>query len=446
MTGVQTGSEQTRSSSRLLNSGAGVVAGQAAQGIVSLVAAPIIISNAGAQIFGLYSAIISTQIVGALADLGTANTVLTEVPKALARGDVRGARSTVMYALKLASVLSLVVTMLAFLLYRFGDSVVGDLLNAPQDLAASAHLGVSAALLCVAGNLVGSVFFKLRQAQGFVGAAFLCQGFAAAIGGLATIAASYARLPVWVLILTTLGPPAVARIGLALPGLRSLRGCERTAADGPVGGSKPALGRLTLYFTYIQLVGVLAYSIDQLLLARLTNLGEVAEYALVSRVAAPATVVASAIGAVLWPEFGDAIQRRQGARVQAIVNRCLRVLVPGAVLCGAGLIVVGPFLWPVLGRGAVYPAAGLVVGFAGLILTRVIDNVTTPVLNAIPIIGMQVLCSSLLLLVNVGLTVVLSLRYGAAGAIWGTVVSQVPIVTVPYLIRARREIRSITPP
>ena len=203
------------------------------------------------------------------------------------------------------------------------------------------------------------------------------------------------------------------------------------------------MGRLTLYFTYVQLVGVLAYSVDQLLLARLTDLGEVAKYALVSRVAAPAAVAAGAVGAVLWPEFGDAMERRDGERLRAIVHSCQCILVPGAILAGASLMAFGPLLWPLLGRGAVYPSAALVAGFAGLILTKAIDNVTGPVLNAVLVIRMQVVCATALLVGNVGLTIVLSLRYGAAGAIWGTVLAQVPIVTVSYLIRARAEVNRI---
>lgn len=432
---------------RLVSSTAGVLVGQGAQGVVSLVAAPIIISNAGAESFGLYSAIISTQILGALADLGTANTVLTEVPKALARGDVAAARRTMVFALRVVGLLALGLAVAsALVVYALDDSTVGDAFNAPHRLASAAHLGAAAALLCVAVNLVGSVFFKLRQAQGFVGTAFLFQGGAAALGGIMTILASYAGSPVWVLILTTLGPPALVRVGLAVPGLRALQVNDRQAVIGPPAARRPpALGRLTLYFSYVQLVGVLAYSVDQLLLARLTDLGEVAKYALVSRVAAPATVAAGAVGAVLWPEFGDAIERKDNERLRAIMHRALRVLVPGAILAGAGLMAFGQLLWPVLGGGVVFPSTALVAGFAGLILTKAIDNVTGPVLNAVPVIRMQVVCSTALLVGNVGLTIVLSLRYGATGAIWGTVLAQIPIITVPYLIRARAEANRIVP-
>lgn len=135
---------------------------------------------------------------------------------------------------------------------------------------------------------------------------------------------------------------------------------------------------------------------------------------------------------------------RTNERLRAIIHRSLRVLVPGAILAGAGLMAFGPLLWPILGGGVVYPSAALVAGFAGLILTKAIDNVTGPVLNAVPGIRMQVV-SSALLVGNVGLTIVLSLRYGAAGAIWGTVLAQVPIITVPYVLRARAEANRIEP-
>lgn len=157
------------------SSTAGVLVGQGAQGVVSLVAAPIIISNAGAESFGLSSAIITTEIAGAFADLGTANTVLTEVPKALARSDVPEARRTVAFALRVAGLPALglgVAT--ALVVYALDDSTVG---NAFMRSIAWRQRPTSASPLpwSALRSPVGSVFFKLRQGQGLVGTAFLYQ-------------------------------------------------------------------------------------------------------------------------------------------------------------------------------------------------------------------------------------------------------------------------------
>lgn len=53
-----------------------------------------------------------------------------------------------------------------------------------------------------------------------------------------TILASYAGSPLWVLILTTLGPPALVRVGLEVPGLRALRVNDRHAVIGQPPGCR----------------------------------------------------------------------------------------------------------------------------------------------------------------------------------------------------------------
>lgn len=415
-----------------------MLVGQAVPGLVGIVATPAIIANAGVEAFGLYSLVLSAQVIVAISDLGTANTVLTEVPKALAVDDPRRAATVVHHALRLSSRVAagfFIAAACALAVPVPWASFTG----VPKALEGSASQAFSAVLLCSALNVLGAVFLKLRQAEGRAGGAFMLQGAAAAVGGLLTIVGAQMGLGVPSLVLATLAPPALARLLLALP--------ARSLLASPRGPSRQAnLNQRAAFFAFMQLAAVLAYQIDQLLVGALSDLKQVAEYALVGRVIGVGLITMGAVSTLLWPHLSAAVERGDGPGIRRTLRESLLLLSAVSVTVGTACIVFGAPIWRVLGRHQVTPTIALVVGFALMLVLRGMDSVTSIFLNAIPVVGFQVRTATLLLMCNLTATALLVTRYGAAGAVWGTVLTQAPIVTIPYLLRSRAELHRIGAP
>ncbi len=55
-------------------------------------------------------------------------------------------------------------------------------------------------------------------------------------------------------------------------------------------------------------------------------------------------------------------------------------------------------------------------------------------LNAAHVVGLQVVCSSLMAVANIMLSIVLAQKFGAAGVVWGTVISYSVFIVLPHSV------------
>lgn len=423
---------------RASKTGAAVLVGQAAPGLIAIVATPAIITNTGVQAFGLYSLVLSSQVIVAISDLGTANTVLTEVPKALAAHDAPRVGAIVRHALRLSSRVAAVLTIAAAIALAI-PLPWASFTGIPVALERSTSQAFSALLLCSALNVLGGVFFKLRQAEGRASGAFILQGVGAIIGGLLTIGGAQNGLGVPILVLTTLAPPALARLLLA-------RGARSLAASRHPRSTEGGLNQRAAFFVFLQLVAVLAYQVDQLLLGALSDLNEVAKYALVSRPIGAGGLVIVAVSTLLWPYLAGAVARRDASAIRHALLESFLLLLGASMMVGLTCLIFGDPIWRILGQNRIAPSRTLVLGFVIFLFLRSFDAVTSSFLNAIPVVAFQIRTATIVLVANVTATTVLISRYGATGAIWGTVLTQAPVVTIPYLLRTQAELRSLSGP
>ena len=64
-------------------------------------------------------------------------------------------------------------------------------------------------------------------------------------------------------------------------------------------------------------------------------------------------------------------------------------------------------------------------------------------LNAAHIVGLQVVCSGLMAVANILLSIVLAQRFGVAGVIWGTVIAYSVFIVLPYSVLVPRLVRRV---
>lgn len=415
--------------------GAAVLAGQAAPGLVSVVAMPVIIRNAGAEAFGLYSLMLSSQVIVAISDLGLANTVLTEVPKARATGDRPRVAAIVRHALRLSCRVAGVLGLAAIVVFTMPISW-SAFSGIPEHLEADASAALAVVLMLSGVNVFGTVLLKLRQAEGRAAGAYLLHGFGVFVGGVVTLGAATSGFSVPFLVLATLGPPAMSRLYLA-------RGVRRLVAIPHQRSDLQQLSRRAGFFAFMQVAAVLAYQIDQLLLGALADLEEVAEYALVSRPIGGALLFVGAVSTLLWPYLSSAVALSDAVSIRRTMRQSIGFLMLISLATAALVYLLGDLLWELLGQGQITAPGWLVAGFLFVLFLRGIDSVTSTFLNAIPVVGFQLRVASLVLVSNVVVSILLVREYGAEGAIWGTVLTQAPVVTLPYLVRANLELRRI---
>jgi Na+-driven multidrug efflux pump len=104
-------------------------------------------------------------------------------------------------------------------------------------------------------------------------------------------------------------------------------------------------------------------------------------------------------------------------------------------LIGAALLVVGGgALINSLSRGNVHPSAGLLVGLAIWTVLMSAGTALAMFLNAAHVVRPQVICSSLMAVLNIALSIILARKIGVAGLVWGSVISYTVCIVVPYAL------------
>ena len=112
-----------------------------------------------------------------------------------------------------------------------------------------------------------------------------------------------------------------------------------------------------------------------------------------------------------------------------------------AAVGGCLFLFTGSWIVELWSRGAVHPSEGLLSGLAAWIVLGSAGAALSMFLNAAHIVGLQVVCSTVMATTNIGLSVLLAHRIGVAGIIWGTVISYSAFIVLPYSVLVPKLLR-----
>lgn len=199
-----------------------------------------------------------------------------------------------------------------------------------------------------------------------------------------------------------------------------------------------ALALETLPMTYITAVGVLYFSIDGVMLSKLSTPEMVGAYGLAYKIAANFTIVSASLASVMTGRFAadSAISARHMATsIRAALRLILVVAVPLATL----VFPLAPDLVRFVGSEEMVPIASLPLA---LVSVGVAIGMLTAIMSTALIVDYQQRTLTILntfnLLLNIGLNFALIPRYGAAGAAMSLIVSELSGLIVCLLLMTRR--------
>lgn len=401
--------------------------------ITIAVTVPLTLGYLGAARYGFWVTVTSLAAVLQFSDLGLGNGLVTMVAESPAHNERQRVRTLVSSALALLVVSGAVVLALSLLLARFVDwPAIFDLSGTAAREAAPA---IAVFLVCLAAGIPLGLVTNVQNGlqEGFHANMWTALG---AITGLAAlITAALMQAPVPVLVAAGAIPPLLALAGNSVdffcrrhPDLRpSLAAVDMSTAK--------ALLRLGGLFFVLQLAVAVAYSSDNLIIGAVRGAQEVTKYAVPFRLFAFLPMVVALFSAPLWPAYGEAIARGDIAWVRQALFRSLAVVGAITVPCGVLLVIAGPSVIDAWTGGRVRPGGFLLMGLGLWAVLGSLGGAASMLLNAARAVRLQVLAASTMALTNVGLTIVLVGRIGAAGAVWATVLSYLVCVVAPYAVR-----------
>jgi O-antigen/teichoic acid export membrane protein len=92
---------------------------------------------------------------------------------------------------------------------------------------------------------------------------------------------------------------------------------------------------------------------------------------------------------------------------------------------------------------AVHPTLLLLVGLGLWTMMNTLNGPFAMLLNGANIVGFQAVCSILMAVGNVTISILLVQRIGVSGAVYGSVIAQVVFILVPEIWYARRLLRRL---
>lgn len=176
-------------------------------------------------------------------------------------------------------------------------------------------------------------------------------------------------------------------------------------------------------FLALQLIGLLSYNIDSLIIAYFLGPPDVSTYSIALKIYSIPGIVAGFFYSGLWAAYADAERRSDFEWIIRTFKRSLMLgcfFVTGLTIA---LIFLNPFLFQLLSRGLVSSDYLLVAGMAFFAVFSAAGGAIASLSNGLNLLKPQIVISSFAMLVNVSLSLALVKPLGTSGPVWGTVIS-----------------------
>lgn len=437
---------RTRSQERYRRALATTAANLAARGIAILTAVaivPLTLDYLGQERYGLWTTVISLSAFLVFADLGIGNGLMTMVAEA------DGADDDDAVARNVASgVWILMGAAVAFALLGGAASVFVDwayLFNV-EDAKAQSEVAPAMLVLglCYAASLPLSAPAQIRSGfqEGYVNGAFIAAGNLLGLGLVLIVIELQLGLPY--VVLAFMGAPLVSGLANAVvlfvqrPGLIPVWARVRASTS-------KTLARTGAQFFVLQLAVAGAFYSDTLIAASVIGPSAAAEYTVANTLfLLPMGLVAVGL-APLWPAYAEAMARGDAAWIRTAFRRSLAIGLVISLPSAALITLLASAILTVWIGNAVMPPSTLIVGMAIWSVFRGIGTAMAMLLNGLRLLRVQVVTAAVMAILNVGLSVVLTMRIGVAGVILGTLIAYAIATLIPlslYLPRVLARLES----
>jgi O-antigen/teichoic acid export membrane protein len=423
--------------------GVAIAAGRGLQLVASLVTVPLAIRTLGAGRFGVWLVLAAVSSIVGFADLGLPDAVVSAIAEAEARNDRDETNRLVNSAVVALATGALALALLVVALTPIVDwrAVLGAGRLAGRGEASTAVLSFT--IFFLVGLPMGIVSRVLQALhRGHVIGIWNAVSAVVQVVSVAIAAALNVGLVGFVVALSV--PNLVANAGMAVTLLNRFEGI--TFAPRLVSSQRlRLLARRGASFFALGVSAAIAYQTDTLIIAHGPGPTAVTQYGVTMRLFGMFPLLLSFFFVGLWPAYADARARGDAEWVRRAFRRSITAALAVNTAAAVALLFVGrPFIHAWAGAAAVPPR--LLIVSAGLyLLVNAFSGPYATLLNALNILRFQVICSAIMAVANLTLSLVLVHPFGAAGPLLATVIAQTVFVLAPTTRRIRYELSAMAP-
>ncbi|MBW8846954.1 MAG: lipopolysaccharide biosynthesis protein [Burkholderiales bacterium] len=393
---------------------------------------PIAMTSVGRDNYGLWMTCASVATIATALDLGMVNTAFNVAARSR---HGKAAELCVYAAVRKAAWVAF--TLLVLLLVAISTMDVDGILHTQATAGETRSILFVVSFMSLAA-LPFSVFNQLRlgRIQASSIAPFLV------ITNLASLPAAYLTSQLTTSIHAFVAAATLpALLGQAAAALWSV---HQASSFGPLAMTRKLAAadrRVRLegrQFFMIQLATVGAFHVDNLIIAGMLSTSDVADYSLANRYFSIIAIMLSIYLSTAWPAYAQIARQRDSRRLRQVFLGNLASSIGFAAGVSAVLFAARHWAFGLWTHAKVEPSAFLLLAFATFsIINAVLGNISA-LMNALGLLKLQARVSLTMLAPNLGLSILLVPRWGAAGTVVASVLCSLVMVLV-YLNVLRRQ-------
>jgi O-antigen/teichoic acid export membrane protein len=410
--------------------------------VLAFVLTPVTITHAGPTTYGLLITLTSFAGLLTFADFGVGNGLISRLATARAAGDSATEKSATAAALAILVVVGVAVAVVGIVLavtLRWHS-----LIHTPITDDHSIRVAMVVASVAIGFGVPGALAQKIYLGQQRAGLASAWLNVAAALAAVGVVVAAVNGHHLAVMVAMALGVPAVVAL-TSLTWLAS-RGAVPSRLRMANVSSAWTMLRVGRMYAVLQLVVVVNFEVDNLVVAHFMGPAKVAVFAASSRLAAIPLTLATLFFTPLWAAYTDAIARGDLAWVRTAYQRATRGSLYALVPAATALAIAGPWAVRVWTRGSIQSPRLLMAAWAVWLIVFALNQPQAMLLNALHDERFQVSTAVCNAVVNLSLSILATIRFGVAGPILGSIVAQVSCALIPTSIHLWHRLASASRP
>jgi O-antigen/teichoic acid export membrane protein len=410
---------------------------RASQVGIWLLTVPLAIRYLGNERFGLWMTINSVMAMATFADFGLGNGVLNSISSAYGRENKEEIRRVISNGL---AVLTLIAAVLfGFFLFSYPFISWPDLFRVTSHEArAEAGRAVLVFAACFALNIPLGVIQRIQMGlqENYITSAWqLCGSL---LGFVGAVIGMHEHASLAVLLACITGAPVLAS-ALNVLQFFAFRHRDLRPARGLISRATIAeIAHLGGLFFVLQIVVALAYSADNLIIARVGGAVNVPEYSIPQRMFSLISLLATMFLSPLWPAYGEAISRGDLKWVRNTLSRTLKFALAGSVLGSMLLLLLSHRLILCWIGPRIHPPFALLLGLAIWTVFDCCGNTVAMFLNGASVVRFQIIFASLFGIACLVTKVMLVRRFGIVALPWTTIATYASLSAIPCVIYVPR--------
>lgn len=195
---------------------------------------------------------------------------------------------------------------------------------------------------------------------------------------------------------------------------------------------KPKLWNAAIPMLIISITVPLAMQSDRLVLSHFSKALELSEYSVAAQMYVPCFSIISMAAAALWPIFS-----RSGSASSALWAKAFATLASGGLILAVFFVaLVGP-VSALITENKLSVGLDLAAAFGSLLIVMACHQTSAVLLTSPSHLGFQAVCSTIMLVTNLALSILLAPLLGASGVVWASVISVFIAQLIPCVVKAR---------